>query len=510
MVKSVIYLIDYSNLYKKVNMIGNSAILSVKDLNQMVKDLLTDSIGKIWLIGEISNFSKPASGHWYFKLKDDSAQIQCAMFRNSNLRTGFIPQNGQQVLVSASVTIYEARGEYQLVVDKLQLAGAGLLQQRFEQLKQKLQQEGLFDVIHKQPIPKNIQRVGIVTSSTGAALHDICQILKRRDPNLAIIIYPSLVQGDGAASQIAKMIELANLRQECDVLIVGRGGGSLEDLWPFNEEIVARAIFASQLPIISAVGHEIDFTIADFVADLRAATPSAAAELISRDRQDQIKDLKVLEQHLAMAIDHVLLKKNQCLQSLRHHLQTQHPQVKLVKQQANLLALHRSVYTAIRHAILEKSQNLQKLRHHLQMQHPQVKLVKQQTHLQALSRSLHTTAEQIVINNRQQLNNLINAHERLSPEHQINLYQHNLQQKQQQLITGLRLQLQKAKNDFAIQASQLNTVSPLATLERGYSITSDQHGKAINSIDNLNTGDTITTNLKSGKIISTINTIEKP
>lgn len=444
-------------------MLGNSAILSVKDLNQMVKDLLTDSIGQIWLIGEISNFSKPASGHWYFTLKDEAAQVRCAMFRNSNFRTGFIPHNGQQVLVSASVTLYEARGEYQLVIDKLQLAGAGLLQQRFEQLKQKLQQEGLFEISHKQPIPKNIQTVGIVTSSTGAALHDICQILNRRDPSLAIIIYPSLVQGDGAAAQIARMIEIANQRHECDVLIVGRGGGSLEDLWPFNEEVVARSIFNSQLPIISAVGHEIDFTIADFVADLRAATPSAAAELISRDKHDQMKDLKVLEQHLAMAIDHVLLIKNQHLQTIRHRLQTQHPQVKLVKQQTLLLAQRQALHLAIKQTLLSHSNKLNHLTQNIQ---------------------------------------------RLTPKYHIERYQQTISQKKQQLLTNINLQLQNAKHQFVIQTSQLNMVSPLATLERGYSITTDYQQHVITSTNNIKVGETITTKLLSGKIISTVTNIK--
>lgn len=444
-------------------MLGNSTILSVKDLNQMVKDLLTDSIGQIWLVGEISNFSKPTSGHWYFTLKDDLAQVRCAMFRNSNFKTGFIPQNGQQVLVRASVTLYEARGEYQLVIDKLQLAGAGLLQQRFEQLKQKLQQEGLFDEVYKQPIPKNIQTVGIVTSSTGAALHDICQILRRRDPSIRVIIYPTLVQGEGAAEQIANMIAIANARQECDVLIVGRGGGSLEDLWSFNEEIVARAIFNSQLPIISAVGHEIDFTIADFVADLRAATPSAAAELVSRDRQDQIKDLKVLEQHLAMAMDHVLLRKKELLQTLRHQLQVQHPQVKLAKQQTRLIEYNRS---------------------------------------------LHRAMEQILLINRNQLNRLDSNLYRLNPENNIKLYHQVIIQKQQQIITSIRQYITDAKHRIAMQASQLNAVSPLATLERGYTITTDQQNHVIKSSDDLNIGDTIITKISAGKITSKITKIE--
>ena len=326
----------------------SSSILSVKDLNQIVKELLSEAIGQIWLVGEISNFSRPSSGHWYFTLKDEVAQVRCAMFRNSNFRTGFTPQNGQQVLVNASVTLYEARGEYQLVINKMQPAGAGLLQQKFEHLKQKLSEEGLFDPIYKQTLPDNIRTVGIITSATGAALHDICQILNRRDPSLHLIIYPTQVQGNEAAAQIARMIEIANVRQECDVLIVGRGGGALEDLWAFNEEVVARAIFASRLPIVSAVGHEVDFTIADFVADVRAATPSAAAELVSRDKLEQIKRLQVQEQYLCMAMDYYLMRRRERLNKWRHQLQTQHPQAKLSKQLNRLLTG--------RHALFENMQ----------------------------------------------------------------------------------------------------------------------------------------------------------
>ncbi|WP_392552066.1 exodeoxyribonuclease VII large subunit [Orbus wheelerorum] len=445
-------------------MLENNAILSVKDLNQMVKDLLADAIGQIWLVGEISNFSKPTSGHWYFTLKDDKAQVRCAMFRNSNFKTGFIPKDGQQVLVSASVTLYEARGEYQLVIDKLQLAGAGLLQQKFDQLKKKLQEEGLFESTHKKIIPKHINSVGIITSSTGAALHDICQILKRREPNLKIIIYPTLVQGDLAAEKIAKMIGLANARNECDVLIVGRGGGSLEDLWPFNEEIVARAIFNSKLPIISAVGHEVDFTIADFVADLRAATPSAAAEIISRDMQDQVKDLKMVEQQMSMAIDNFILKKQDKLQRLRHQLQTQHPQVKLAKQQTSLLAQ---------------------------------------------SRSLNAAMEQIIFTQSGKLNHIMNKLYRISPDNKIQFYRQIVIQKQQQIATLTQRYFTQAKHQIALQASQLNTVSPLATLERGYSVTSNSDNQVIRSLKQIKPGDIIATKISTGIITSTITSIKE-
>ncbi|EAA5306447.1 exodeoxyribonuclease VII large subunit, partial [Salmonella enterica subsp. enterica] len=241
-----------------------SSIFTVSRLNQTVRLLLEQEMGQVWISGEISNFTQPASGHWYFTLKDDTAQVRCAMFRNSNRRVTFRPQHGQQVLVRANITLYEPRGDYQVIAESMQPAGEGLLQQKYEQLKAKLQAEGLFAQQHKQPLPSPAHCVGVITSKTGAALHDILHVLKRRDPSLPVIIYPTAVQGDDAPGQIVRAIELANARGECDVLIVGRGGGSLEDLWSFNDERVARAIFASRIPVVSAVGHETDVTIADF------------------------------------------------------------------------------------------------------------------------------------------------------------------------------------------------------------------------------------------------------
>ncbi|WP_243689715.1 exodeoxyribonuclease VII large subunit, partial [Cronobacter sakazakii] len=245
------------------------SIFTVSRLNQSVRLLLEQEMGQVWISGEISNFTQPASGHWYFTLKDDTAQVRCAMFRNSNRRVTFRPQHGQQVLVRANITLYEPRGDYQIIVESMQPAGEGLLQQRYEQLKQQLAAEGLFDPALKKPLPSPARQVGVITSKTGAALHDVLNVLRRRDPSLPVVIYPTAVQGDDAPAQIVRAIELANLRDECDVLIVGRGGGSLEDLWSFNDERVARAIFASRIPVVSAVGHETDVTIADFVADLR-------------------------------------------------------------------------------------------------------------------------------------------------------------------------------------------------------------------------------------------------
>src|SRR5476651_2522845 len=276
-------------------------IFTVSRLNQTVRQLLENEMGQVWLSGEISNFSQPSSGHWYFTLKDDRAQVKCAMFRNTNRRTTFRPQNGQQVLVRATITLYEPRGDYQLIAESMQEAGDGLLQQKFDLLKQQLAAEGLFDAQFKQALPSPAKSVGVITSASGAALHDVLNVLKRRDPSLPVIIYPTSVQGVDAPMQIVRAIELANAREEVDVLIVGRGGGSLEDLWSFNDERVARAIFASRIPIVSAVGHETDVTIADFVADLRAPTPSAAAELVVSAKDEFVGRIDRLHDRLRAA-----------------------------------------------------------------------------------------------------------------------------------------------------------------------------------------------------------------
>lgn len=256
-------------------------ILSITELNQSARALLEENLGMVWVQGEISNFSIPSSGHWYFSLKDQGAQVRCAMFAGRNRSVAFEPKHGVQVMAYAQVSLYENRGDFQLIVEKLEPIGDGALQFELEKLTRKLAAEGLFESRHKKTLPEHPKSIGIITSATGAALRDILNVLKRRAPNIPIIIYPTAVQGAQAAPQIVDALSIANRRKECDVLILARGGGSLEDLWPFNEEIVARAIFASAIPIISGVGHEVDFTISDWVADVRAPTPSAAAEMAS-------------------------------------------------------------------------------------------------------------------------------------------------------------------------------------------------------------------------------------
>lgn len=284
------------------NISNNRDIYTVSRLNREVRTILESAFPLLWIEAELSNFARPASGHWYFSLKDEAAQAKCAMFKNRNQLVKVLPANGKQVLVRARIGLYEPRGDYQLIIEHMEEAGDGALRRQFDLLKNKLADEGLFDTAHKKEIPEAATRVGIITSPTGAAIHDILTTLKRRFPMQKTIIYPTPVQGKGACNNIAAAINKANERQEIDVLIVARGGGALEDLWEFNEEIVARAIYNSEIPVITGIGHEIDFTIADFVADQRAATPTAAAELISPDRYQQLQRLSSIESRFVYLI----------------------------------------------------------------------------------------------------------------------------------------------------------------------------------------------------------------
>ncbi|WP_145490713.1 exodeoxyribonuclease VII large subunit [Yersinia rohdei] len=442
---------------------STSTIFTVSRLNQTVRQLLEMEMGQIWLTAEISNFSQPASGHWYFTLKDDRAQVRCAMFRNTNRRTTFRPQNGQQVLVRASITLYEPRGDYQLIAESMQPAGDGLLQQQFEQLKQQLAAEGLFDQTHKQALPNPAKQVGVITSSSGAALHDVLQVLQRRDPSLPVIIYPTAVQGVDAPLQIVRAIQLANLRAECDVLIVGRGGGSLEDLWSFNDERVARAIFNSHIPIVSAVGHETDVTIADFVADLRAPTPSAAAELVSRNQIELMRQIQGQQQRMEMAMDYYLAQRSQQFTRLEHRLQQQHPHLRLARQQTLLLKLQRRLAESA----------------------------------QAQIRQLYRRTERL-----QQ--RLI----QVQPQGQIHRYNQRVQQQEYRLHQALERQLNGYRQRFGIACSQLETVSPLATLARGYSVTQTPKGAVLKTTQQVHAGDKLTTRLQDGWVESEITQIK--
>ncbi|WP_288424154.1 exodeoxyribonuclease VII large subunit [uncultured Pantoea sp.] len=438
-------------------------IFTVSRLNTTVRQLLENEMGLVWLSAEISNFTQPASGHWYFTLKDDGAQVRCAMFRNSNRRVSFRPQHGQQVLVRASITLYEPRGDYQLIIESMHPAGEGLLQQQFEQLKARLAAEGLFDQQFKQPLPEPARQVGVITSATGAALHDVLRVLHRRDPSLPVVIYPTAVQGVDAPAAIVRAIELANQRDECDVLIVGRGGGSLEDLWSFNDERVARAIFASRLPIVSAVGHETDVTIADFVADLRAPTPSAAAELVSRNQIELLRRLQSQQQRMEMAMDYYVAQQQRRFTRLQHRLQQQHPQLRLARQQTTLIQLQRRLQEVVDQRLRLAHRQQDRLLQRLQSQQPQGRILRAQQQLQQ--------------------------------------WHYRLQQ-------GMEKQLNHSRQRFGTLAAQLEGVSPLATLARGFSVTTDAQGQVVKKTRQLHTGDLLRTRLDDGWVESQVTALQ--
>ncbi|MEQ1600754.1 MAG: exodeoxyribonuclease VII large subunit [Methylophilaceae bacterium] len=343
-------------------------ILSVTELNRLARDILERSFPLFWVSGEISNLTRAASGHWYFSLKDTGAQVRCVMFKGRNSFLNWVPKDGDKIEARALVTLYEARGDFQLTIEFLQRAGLGILFEAYERLRAQLQKEGLFDAERKLPIPQHPRQIGIVTSPDAAALRDVLTTLKRRMPGIPIIIYPTPVQGKTAAGFIVKAINLANQRAECDVLIICRGGGSLEDLWSFNEEIVARAISACEIPTISGVGHETDFTIIDFVADQRAATPTAAAELVSPDRVTMQNRLRQLQQRLKRQMDHLLQQRAQQLDYLARRLLS--PAQQIAQKRSHLQQLDLRLRSALNMQLQRQQQLIKRLEQNLKHLNP--------------------------------------------------------------------------------------------------------------------------------------------
>ncbi len=436
-------------------------ILSVSDLNQQTRQLLEKNFALIQVTGEISNFACPSSGHWYFTLKDDRAQVRCALFKSRSRFLKYQPQNGDQVLLRAKVSLYEGRGEYQLIGEYLEAAGSGDLQAAFEILKQKLQLEGLFGSDHKRPLPSLPQHIGVITSATGAAIQDILSVLKRRFPAIPITLYPAAVQGDGAPQQLCKALDLANRSKRCDILIIGRGGGSAEDLSAFNDETLARAVFNSTIPIVSAVGHEIDFSICDFVADARAPTPSAAAELISPDCTQLHEQLRHYQRHLLQLFQHSQRQRQQHLDTLRSRLR--HPGQRLQEQTQRLDSLE------------------------LRLRYAQAaQLQRQQTRLAHLQKRFQAQL----------------------PHKNITRLQQQLPQLQQRLTRALSHRLQLLKQRLAEQAHALHAISPLATLERGYAIVTTQDQRLLHSSQQTRLGETLHTRLAQGSVWSRVTAIE--
>ncbi|HUA82071.1 MAG TPA: exodeoxyribonuclease VII large subunit [Dyella sp.] len=430
-------------------------ILTPSTLNRLVRGLLEDALPLVWIEGELSNVARPSSGHLYFTLKDSAAQVRCAMFKPKSSWLRFKPVDGMHVLARARVGLYEPRGEFQLVVEHMEPAGEGALQREFERLKAQLDAEGLFAQERKRALPRFAQRIGVITSPTGAAIRDVLSVMARRWPLVEVDVLPVPVQGREAPPAIVSMLRKASASGRYDVLLLTRGGGSLEDLWAFNDEQVARAIHASKVPVVSAVGHEIDFSIADFVADLRAPTPSAAAELLVPDLLTQRRHLDQWRQRIAAIQERRLHANVQRIDHLLARLQAQRPQARLVRDRERLLHLRRRLLAVRTAQLTQKAVRLDRLQARLLAQHPRQRLV-----------MLRQQLEQHAL-------------------HMRRMIEHKLERE--------RLSLQQT-------ARALHAVSPLATLERGYAILFDSEGKVLRSAQHMAVDTPLRARLADGDI----------
>lgn len=430
-------------------------IYTVSELNNTVRDLLEHSFPLMWVEGEISNLAKPRSGHWYFSLKDAHSQVRCAMFRNKNQFLRFAPQDGDKVMLRAKIGLYSARGEYQIIVEHMEPAGAGALQRAFEQLKAKLSAEGLFDEELKRPLPATPRRIGVITSATGAALHDVLSVLRRRYPLGQVLLHPVLVQGPGAAPAISKALQTAGERHECDVLLLVRGGGSLEDLWAFNEESVARAIRACPIPVVSGVGHEVDVSISDYAADLRAPTPSAAAELVCPDKQAWVNKVTDLQRRLAYRLSQRTAAAGLEINTLHQRLQRLHPERQLQEHMQRLDALEQH---------LRRTMTWKQGQQHNRLQH-------------AHTRLLAVGPKAFVIHKTGRVEHLFSR-----------------------LIHAMQRLLEQRNTRWQIAGRGLNAISPLNTLERGYAIAENDKNKIITDARKVKPGENLHITLHQGHL----------
>jgi exodeoxyribonuclease VII large subunit len=434
-------------------------VYSVTRLNREVRVLLERGLGVLWVEGELSNLTQHTSGHWYFSLKDRNAQLRCAMFRQKNALVDFTPRGGMQVLARGRISVYEARGECQLVVEHLEEAGVGALRRQFERLKAKLAAEGLFAAERKRALPRFPRRIGVITSTSGAALHDILHVLGRRYPPAAVLVYPAAVQGAAAAPTLVAALQLASARAECDVLILARGGGSLEDLWAYNDERVARAIHACRLPVVSGVGHEIDFTIADFVADVRAPTPSGAAELVAPDGAACLAAVLRTAQRLAACMRGELRTHAARLDATRRRLGQVHPGVRLQQQMQRLDDLGQRLSGAARAGLHGERHRLAELTERLVRRSPDRLVHAQRTRHQGLAARLEHAAAQCVA---------------------------------------------RAGHRLALAQRGLDAVSPLATLARGFAVVTDASGRLLVDADTVQAGDQIKARLARGTLTARV------
>jgi exodeoxyribonuclease VII large subunit len=437
---------------------GGDAIWTISGLNSEVKIMLSKGIGTVWVEGEISNFVRPASGHWYFTLKDEKAQCRAAMFKGRNNQVDFQPQNGQKVLVRAQVTLYEARGEYQLIVDHLEDAGVGELMRRYEQLKAKLAGEGLFDANLKKEIPQHPRKIALVTSASGAAIRDVLSVIERRAPHIPVLVFPTQVQGEKAAAQIIQALKQVETFAQCDVVLLVRGGGSLEDMWCFNDEALARTIAAFPIPIVSGVGHEIDFSIADFVSDLRAPTPSVAAETITPDRNELMQNLDDQVSRLLGQLGLRLDQSRDRLGYLLKSLDQQHPTRQFEQFKMRLTHASESLLKRTRYQLGEETHRLKLSQKSLMQFSP----------------------KKSISNYQQQM-------ERLLTDHQ----------------DAMRQKLLLCRHQLSLNSRTLDTLSPLKTLSRGFATVS-KDANLVTSVNQLVRGDEIEITLADGKSAATV------
>lgn len=436
---------------------------TVSRLNRETRAVLNGHFGSVWVQGEIANLAMPTSGHCYFSLRDAEAQVRCAMFRNQARALLSSPQNGDEVLVRAQVSLYEPRGDYQLIVEYLEPIGDGVLRRAFDVLKQRLAAEGLFDGAHKKPVPALPRCIGVITSPTGAAIHDVLTVLRRRFPSIPVIIFPTKVQGLEAKGEIVDALLTADRSGLCDVLLLVRGGGSLEDLWPFNEESVARGIHRCTTPVVSGVGHEIDFTIADLVADLRAPTPSAAAEAVSPDCRDLLEKFQLREKELRARAADLLRRQQQRLAFVGKRLEHAHPQRRIQTQRQRVDELELRLQRAISVSLGHLGSRLDAQTHRLLRHHPEPTLILFETRAQALQKRLHRDLWRQFDGHRSRLTSL---------------------------------------------EERLNSVSPLAVLNRGYAaVTRQRDGILLRSAQEIAPGDTTVTRLAEGSLTSLVEAV---
>lgn len=441
-------------------------VYSVTQLNREVRTLIEHGLPALWVTGEISNLARPASGHLYFTLKDEQAQVRCAMFRNAARTLRHRPENGQQVLLHARAGLYEARGEFQLVAEHMELAGDGLLLRRLEELKRRLAAEGLFDARDKRPLPELPRSIGVITSPSGAAVRDILHILRRRFPAIPVVLYPVQVQGEQAKTEIVTALRRAGERSDCDVLILARGGGSLEDLWSFNEEIVVRAIRACPLPVITGVGHETDFTLADLAADLRAPTPSGAAELVVPDWRQWAERIQVLVRRGERSLHRNLERRTMRTGELERRLQRTHPGFVLGQRLQRLDELTERLQGSMRRSLDLRRHNITHAAGRLRASAPHLTLLRRREQAARL---------------------------------------------QLRITTAVRSSLAQAGSRLAVAAAALQSVSPLRTLERGYAIVSDAStGKVLRRTRDLAPGQRISGRLADGSFEATVTGTREP